>query len=109
MARVVWCGTSTLSAADVLATSGRTAAPVPTKVEACVAALREFLALGPRPVTELEKHLKRAGFSEYAIKEARKAAGVVAKLIGSGAAGHWQASVPNGGTDAELAELLRTP
>jgi hypothetical protein len=92
VARVVWDGESPHTAADLLRpiTNGERANAVrEVRIWLCQA-----LATGPRPATEMQAEANARGFSPFAVKQARRAAGIVA-LKSRTANGGWNWSLPS--------------
>jgi hypothetical protein len=88
VARVAWEGESPLTAADLL---HATTDPVHQSVLGEVRAwLRERLASGPVPATEMQEEAAANGFSMIAVKRARREEGIVArKEVGQHGAWSW--------------------
>ncbi len=90
---IVWEGESPLTADDLVAQvapqggHGRAAA-------AADDALRTLLAAGPVDASAAEDSLKAQGFSQYAIKEAKRRLAVVSEHIGDGPSGKWVWRLP---------------
>ena len=93
---VEWMGACEWSAAQLVAVrlEGKDDAS-PTKVESAAAWLREALADGPRPVSDVEQEALDAGFSETSLKRGRARLRVVSEHVGQREGGYWQLRLPN--------------
>jgi hypothetical protein len=85
-----WTGTTNKSAEDAFAGDGKAYSGPTVKA---MQWLKEFLADGPKSVTDIETGAAMRSFSDYAVKQAKAALRIEAKK--SGFDGGWQWHLPN--------------
>jgi AAA domain len=90
--RVVWCGTSTWSADDLLR-SDREREQQGALAEACQL-LREVLKAGPHPARACRAEAEAAGVTATTLKRAKQRLGVRSVRVGFGTTGQWFWSLP---------------
>ena len=98
VSRIAWGDKSDLTATDVL---GKPRGK--KKSEKCAEAMQELLADGEMLVNDLQEKLKTLGYSENAIREAYKVAGVEPHKVGF-ADGVWMARFTNDSPQEEAEE-----
>jgi AAA domain-containing protein/bifunctional DNA primase/polymerase-like protein len=112
MPRIEWLGESEYTAARLLSQEADG-----SSIEAAVDLLRDAVADGERPWTELEREANAAGISSSTLVRARKRLHLRKRFDGFGKMGRWMWSLPpvadeNGGqdaTDAQHAQQTITP
>jgi hypothetical protein len=93
VARIVWDGDSHLSAEDLVADKPERKSPL----EKAKGFLRDALADGPRPQTELEEEAGRIGITSRTLRRAKEALRVKSQRQGTpGTGGHWEWLFPDG-------------
>jgi hypothetical protein len=99
--RIGWLGETDLQADDVLVHPGGRKRP--TTAEQCAAAIRDFLADGPKESEGMNAWLSQHGYSTWAIKAGRRLAGVTVRRVGFGPGSKFMAELsgPEGANDQD--------
>ncbi|HEV8276807.1 MAG TPA: AAA family ATPase [Streptosporangiaceae bacterium] len=106
VAKIIWDGTVSYSAADLLRVDRGDDADAPARREA-EEVLREILAAGPVPAKQAKTQARDAGISERTLARARVAIGAVTKREGFGPGAYYLWALPDSmrAMDASPAKL----
>jgi putative DNA primase/helicase len=106
---VMWEGERITQTADEILAAGRENKDTPERAEA-EEFLKDILATGPRPSTEVLAEAKGAGLAERTVRRALKSVGIkpyrkAESENGLGKAGRWYWSLPNGSEPPKMANF----
>jgi hypothetical protein len=89
VSRIGWVGECDLAADDILGHGVKT-----TVGDRCAAALSDYLADGPKRLKDLEDYITQQGFTQFAVRNDKRLAGVKVKRVGFGPEADHMASLP---------------
>jgi putative DNA primase/helicase len=106
---VIWEGERITQTADEILAAGRENKDTPERAEA-EEFLKDILATGPRPATEVLAEAKGAGIADRTVRRARKSVGIkpyrkAESENGLGKTGRWYWSLPNGSEPPKVANF----